>query len=112
MEDTRRSIFVFYTISSKDSNFAIDNIPSDWTWIGSGMTYPTYNKENLKGWLSQMCRNIFGPPTKYRNEIQFMGLPETYDITKDFLDAKFSKLQESGIVKFYHIQETFKPVPV
>lgn len=112
MDDTRRSIFVFYTISSKDSNFVIDDIPTDWTWIGSGMTYPKYNTENWKGWLCQMCRNIFGPPTKYRSEIQFMGLHETYDNTKDYLDAKFAKLKETGVIKFYHIQESFHPLPV
>ena len=112
MEDTRRSIFVFYTISSKESNFVLDDIPNGWSWVGSGTTYPRYNTENWKGWLGQLYINIFGPPTKYKSETQFMGLPETYDNMKDFLNTKFSTLQESGIVKFYHIQETFLPVPV
>ena len=115
MEDdnARGSMFVFYTISSKDSTFVLDNdIPNGWKWIGSGMTYHTYNTENWKGWLGQMYRNIFGPPTKYSSETQFMGLHETYDDMKDYLDKNFAKLKETGVIKFYHIQDTFQPVPV
>ena len=111
-EDKHRYVFVFYTISSKDSNFVLHDIPNGWSWIGSGMTYPAYNTETIEGWFEQMYRNIFGPPTKYRSEMQFMGLPETYDIMKDYLDTTFAKLKETGVIKFYHIQETFQPVPV
>jgi hypothetical protein len=41
-----------------------------------------------------------------------MGLHETYDDMKHYLDKNFAKLKETGVIKFYHIQDTFQPVPV
>jgi len=112
-EDNRKTIFVFYTINSNDFSLNIDNkIPTGWEWLGTGLTYPIYNTENWNGWLKQMYVNIFGPPTKYRSETQFIGPIETMENMKEYLNTKFYSLQERGMIKFYKIQETFHPVPI
>ena len=111
-EDTRRCMFVFYTLSLKSENFDLYELPTGWNWIGSGKTCPTYNTETWEGWLNQVFINIFGPPTKYTRESQYMGPPETYDDMKKYLDENFNKFKDMGIIKFYHIQDSFMPIPV
>ncbi len=106
-------IFVFYTPVSKNSIIDFNEpFPTGWWWVGRGTTYPICNTENWKGWLCQLYINIFGPPTKYKNESQFIGPAETREIMKERLDKNFSILKEKGVIKFYKIQDTFRPVPV
>ena len=108
-----KCIFVFYTPVSNNSIIDFNEpFPTGWWWVGSGTTYPICNTQNWKGWLCQLYRNIFGPPTKYENDSQFIGPAETREIMKERLDKNFSILKEKGVIKFYKIQDTFCPVPV
>lgn len=112
MEEDNNYVFIFYTLSSDKLKFDIKDVPEGWKWIGSGSTYPACNTENWKGKLLQLKRIIFGPPTKYKREEQFEGPSETKEEMKQYLDKKLGSLKEEGIIKFYHIQDTFLPVPV
>lgn len=97
-EENTKTVFIFYTLTTDGSSFDIMDVPDGWKWIGAGMTYPISKKEN--------------PPTKYKREEQFQGPSETSEEMKQYLDKKLSSLKDAGILKFYHIQDTFLPIPV
>lgn len=109
---TDDSIIIFYTTFSVETKVNIDDLPNGWRWVGSGLTYPKYNTNTWGGWLGQLYRNIFGPPTKYKYEQQFSGPKESRDEIKEFLDKKLKNFEETGKIRFYHIQNTFLPIPV
>ena len=103
--DKQQSLFIFYTPVSEDSKIDLNkSFPTGWWWVGSGLTYPICNtKKGGRG-----C----APPTKYTNEIQFMGPDETRKSMKDFLNKNFARLKKNKAIKFYKIQDTYRPVPV
>jgi hypothetical protein len=108
-----KRIFVFYTPVSKKSTIEFEELfPKDWWWVGRGKTYPICNKENWRGLLRQIYRDIFGPPNKYTDDSSFVGPAETRESMKESLDRNFAVLKEKGVVKCYKIQDTYHPIPV
>jgi hypothetical protein len=115
MEEKSESImFIFYTPTSSSAKASIDfgELPNGWKLIGSGITYPICNIYTCRGKLLNLYRNIFGPPSKYKYEIEFMGPKESKNEIKQLLNKKLNSLKKEELIKFYHIQNNFLPIPV
>lgn len=107
----KATLFTFYTMNT-GVEFDLHDRPSGWNWVGAGSTYPMCNTQTWGGWLRQQYRKLCGPPTKYKREEQYAGPKETKEEMREYLDKKLDALTKAGVLKFYKIQDTFRPVPV
>ncbi len=109
-ESEESTVFVFYTLN-RPEDWVWHDLPNNWRWAGSGCVSPCYNTRRWKGWFYQKLVNIFGLPNKYEREEQFNGPEETREEAKHILNMKLQALKDSGIVKCYHIQNDYVPLP-
>jgi hypothetical protein len=110
MESEEVNVFVFYTLN-RPEDWVWHDLPNNWRWAGAGSVSPCYNTRRWKGWFYQKLVNIFGSPNKYKREEQFNGPEETIEEVKQILNRKMQALRDSGIVKCYHIQNDYVPLP-
>jgi hypothetical protein len=101
-KDIRVPITIFYTVTQPEKPFDIYNMPPNWTWVGAGHVEPFYNTKS---------NNIVGASSKYKREEQFKGPEETREKAKQILDKQLRTYMEAGILQFYHIQNTYHPIP-